>query len=313
MKAFFSNSKLLSVPLRRAAYSDRTAWLLAEMSRLSYEEPEVIRESLSAIGFEMVKFFNKTCTQAFLARRESDKMAVLAFRGTQCELKEVYDIIHDLWATLTEASAGGAVHSGFLNAFNAVKDDVKKEIEKLHDHSLYITGHSLGGALAALAVREFENNGFLAAGYSFGAPQVGTKDLDIDARTPVYRIVNMGDIVPALPCGDGIFGWVLRIALRIIARTKNAAKEEKGKIVAFLEQMTTYKHDGVPFYIQSDLSQIRNEADTLRKCVGLNWKQGIRDHAIETYAGNLSAIAESRLANPSMPIAQAPKLAEVSG
>lgn len=33
---YFDNEKLMRPPTSRAAYSDRTAWLMAEMSRLAY-------------------------------------------------------------------------------------------------------------------------------------------------------------------------------------------------------------------------------------------------------------------------------------
>ena len=39
MDSFFSDPALLNTsPIKRAAYSDRTAWLMAEISRLAYEE-----------------------------------------------------------------------------------------------------------------------------------------------------------------------------------------------------------------------------------------------------------------------------------
>lgn len=33
---YFNHKELLTPPIRRTAYSDRTGWLLAEMSRLAY-------------------------------------------------------------------------------------------------------------------------------------------------------------------------------------------------------------------------------------------------------------------------------------
>ncbi len=33
---YFAEKSLLSPPVKRAAYSDRTSWLMAEMSRLAY-------------------------------------------------------------------------------------------------------------------------------------------------------------------------------------------------------------------------------------------------------------------------------------
>ena len=97
----FKYTELLNPPIARAAYSDRTAWLLAEMSRIAYgkfeeseEELQKLKTALNKAEFELVTTFNEKGTQAFLAKREKDKMAVLAFRGT--EQDKIDDIITDL-------------------------------------------------------------------------------------------------------------------------------------------------------------------------------------------------------------------------
>lgn len=40
MDHYFKNEDLLTPPTRRAAYSDRTAWLMAQFSKLAYEKFE---------------------------------------------------------------------------------------------------------------------------------------------------------------------------------------------------------------------------------------------------------------------------------
>ena len=132
---YFRHKDLLETPVRRAAYSDRTAWLMAEMSRLAYskfeEDKTELETALAEADFLLVQLFNREGTQAFLAKRESDKMAILAFRGTEKE--DPRDIIADLYATFYEDAYGVKTHKGFLNAFNAVKEDISKELEKVKD------------------------------------------------------------------------------------------------------------------------------------------------------------------------------------
>ena len=132
---YFRHKDLLETPVRRAAYSDRTAWLMAEMSRLAYskfeEDKTELETALAEADFLLVQPFNREGTQAFLAKRESDKMAILAFRGTEKE--DPRDIIADLYATFYEDAYGVKTHKGFLNAFNAVKEDISKELEKVKD------------------------------------------------------------------------------------------------------------------------------------------------------------------------------------
>jgi len=48
--SYFVPKDLLNIPTRRAAYSDRTAWLMAEMARLAYlkfegdDDPEMLAD-----------------------------------------------------------------------------------------------------------------------------------------------------------------------------------------------------------------------------------------------------------------------------
>ena len=87
MKTYFKYTELLIPPIKRAAYSDRTAWLMAGMSQISYlmfeNSDAELKTALLEASFELVRFFNCDGTQSFLAKRENDKIAVLAFRGTQ--------------------------------------------------------------------------------------------------------------------------------------------------------------------------------------------------------------------------------------
>ncbi|MBO6559585.1 MAG: lipase family protein [Nisaea sp.] len=237
-------------PVRRAAYSDRTAWLMAVLSELAYlrfdEEDEdaimslavelakltdqnsiaerlrglalsfspqrdtkneILRSVLAVGGFELVGiiFNRETDTQGFVAARRPENdvgMAVIAFRGTQ-QTKD--------WMTNLSASATGVmhlkngrevkvgnVHKGFDAAFKSVEEQIRSYVEQVADLPLYITGHSLGGALATLATW-YTSGDKLAACYSFGAPRCGDDGLVSEFRTPIYRIVNGADPVPFVP------------------------------------------------------------------------------------------------------------------
>jgi hypothetical protein len=200
--AYFAFPKLLTPPILRAAYSDRTSWLMCEMSRLAYvlfeQDAKPLVESLSIAGFELLQTFNSAGTQAFLAINRLQKIAVLSFRGTQTN--SLSDIKTDLNFRLTKISgAGGEISAGFYNAFEAVRADIKIALDKLEDNvALYFTGHSLGGALAITAANLMARDN-LAAVYTFGSPRVGRKDADVSLKIPVYRLINDTDVVPNLP------------------------------------------------------------------------------------------------------------------
>jgi len=197
--------------VNRAAYSDRMAWIMAQMAKLAYipfEEDDLGMEqleySLQSGWFNLMKTFNKKGTQAFLAK--NDEFAVLAFRGTQPTRWE--DVRTDLRA-LKQKTIEGKVHRGFKEAFDDVRDEIFDIVDKSigKDLPLYITGHSLGAALATVATQELEEkfDDLIAACYTFGSPRVGDGKYEKSIKAPFYRIVNTTDIVTLVPLFLGTF------------------------------------------------------------------------------------------------------------
>src|ERR1700683_3282847 len=157
-----------AIPTWRAAYSDRTAAMLAAFSQLAYvpfenvrapegqPRPEVhggrqlLAENLRADGFELRGLINQDDVQVFLAVNP-DEFAVLAFRGTANWDDWKINLNAPLIA-LPEHK-GVRVHRGFWTAFAALAADIRALIDTpdLSDLGLYITSHSLGGALAPIA------------------------------------------------------------------------------------------------------------------------------------------------------------------
>jgi len=92
------------------------------------------------------------------------------------------------------------VHHGFLSAFRSVESLIRADLDANVPETLglYITGHSLGGALAQIASAAFARDS-LAACYSFGSPRVGGMTFDYEVKCPHYRVVNAWDLVPAIP------------------------------------------------------------------------------------------------------------------
>lgn len=211
LKPLADFDKLPTPPVNRAAYSDRMAWTMAHMAKLAYipfEEDDLgleqLEYSLQSGWFNLMKTFNNKGTQAFIAK--NDEFAVLAFRGTQPSKWE--DVRTDLRA-LKQKTVKGKVHIGFKTAFDDVKDEIvdvlRKSIGK--DLPLYITGHSLGAALATVATQELEDefDDLIAACYTFGSPRVGDGKYEKSIKAPFYRIVNTTDIVTLVPIFLGTF------------------------------------------------------------------------------------------------------------
>ncbi len=99
---------------------------------------------------------------------------------------------------------GGRVHRGFLEELGAVQGLVAAELLNRGGRSrpVYVTGHSQGGAEAALATRALLAGGFpVTSTYTFAAPRPGNLEFtkSIPATLPIHRIEFGDDIVPHVP------------------------------------------------------------------------------------------------------------------
>lgn len=96
----------------------------------------------------------------------------------------------------------GKVHLGFWDGFNIINELFKEKITELADiiqgRMLFISGHSLGGALALIhAVKLADFNPLL---YTYGMPRIFTRDA-VERLSGIthFRHVNDKDPVPAVP------------------------------------------------------------------------------------------------------------------
>jgi triacylglycerol lipase len=97
-------------------------------------------------------------------------------------------------------------HAGFQAALDAVTAEIERAIEKSKSSGkpLFIAGHSLGAALAALAARFADRKGAKPrAVYGFGMPRVGGEQFQADYNASLgpltFRLVHGLDIVARIP------------------------------------------------------------------------------------------------------------------
>ena len=110
----------------------------------------------------------------------------------------------DLWTDSqfvpTVCRGGGRVHRGFLDAFAETSGRLDAIIRmKRPNQRLWLTGHSLGGALATLAAAHVDSMPTQGL-YTYGCPRVG--DAKFAAALPrrsYYRFVHRDDWVPTVP------------------------------------------------------------------------------------------------------------------
>jgi triacylglycerol lipase len=156
---------------------------------------------------DLQTIFQDVC--AFVAT--SPDCHLLAFRGT----KVAQDWLSDLSCTpvrfdwvFTSAPAVGEIHAGFGHTLSDGLDKILAALTPRDPTKpLLITGHSLGGALAALAGACFTVMGSsvrpVSAIYTFGQPRIGLNDFcNTYSRilaNKLVRFVNKQDLVPRVP------------------------------------------------------------------------------------------------------------------
>jgi hypothetical protein len=163
------------------------------------EEEQKLKNSSGLLNLKLVKTFDNNGTQAIIL--ENNSHVFLAFRGT--EATSIKDVKADANGVMVECETGGKVHSGFNQAFNQTAVEIQSYLnqEPCVNKPLFITGHSLGGALATIATKQLKHKAGIAACYTYGSPRVGDANWAYNIKAPVYRLVNAADPVTVLPPG----------------------------------------------------------------------------------------------------------------
>lgn len=195
-----------SGPDGRMTFSHLNTWWLADASLLSYWPPDVARQRfLDDAGLENA-FLSERSTQCYVAW--NDTFAIVAFRGTQPDA--LLDLIADARLLLLPWRVDGErVHDGFQSALQDVWPKLIVQLKALKDRRVWFTGHSLGAALATLAIDRFllerQDHGFQEPGgvYTFGSPLVGDRafagGFNGRHRDRSFRFVNDQDGVTTVP------------------------------------------------------------------------------------------------------------------
>ena len=265
-----------------------------------------LKAELARGGFKLCKTYAMGDTQAFLAVKEpganagpgEEGMAVLSFRGTE----GIMDWKTNLNA-YKEVVDGVPIHTGFLQAFRLVKTDIQADLDQLagKEYALYLTGHSLGGALALVATKEIARAS-IGACYTFGSPRVAGIGFAQKIKTPIYRVVNARDIVPRVP---PVFLPAVLSTIVSVTPIPYQKWISKG-----LEKFAGYVHHGDMRYLTRTKKERSYRYEDVKLLSNPNmvyramwWFRGIwrkpwspiNDHSIDIYCKKLKAYALQRI------------------
>lgn len=140
------------------------------------------------------------------------KRFVVAFRGTVGNTQLVTELFNSKGVKLELCNVKNAyVGYYFYDAYkNSIRSDflahLKAMAQKYPDYEYYISGHSLGGALASLAAMDLSCAGILHKDhihlYTYGSPRLGDANMAkavLDNVHDAWRITHNKDIVPHVP------------------------------------------------------------------------------------------------------------------
>jgi triacylglycerol lipase len=239
-------------------FSAANALLLAQLCKAAYLDDvpaRTIAQQLGLTGFIWIDLTEQFEDVYAIAAGGAD-FVVIAFRGT----KSFNNWMTDLRATpvsfpwiFDRGPDVGEIHAGFGHALRDAWDKIRQALDNLipppdlapgrtQEPTLWLTGHSLGGALAALAGAAFTLWSdapirSVSGIYTFGQPRVGlykfcgSYDHVLSRKT--FRFINNEDLVPRVP----FRGWDYADVGQMIHFDKNGEpKLESSQWASFLSR-----------------------------------------------------------------------------
>lgn len=192
------------------------------LSLVSYSDPKDLEILSSSSGFNMstsktgekilpseFHFFEEKSCDCQVYVWNTDKKIFVIFRGTE----HIKDLIVDIDVRTEPLEIKNnskdidpvRIHQGFHRQFFSIEDRLTNFIKKSIDDGsteMFVSGHSLGGALASIATYYYSKlyPQLYIETYTYGSPRVGDKEFaDDKCHKNGYRIFNYYDPVPMIP------------------------------------------------------------------------------------------------------------------
>lgn len=294
-----SHKKFFNLKLN-SEYSDINNYLMMQAAAKTY--PRQIRgsggtkrkfqcaaeELYNHWGFSKISFYNSTTeipvnpeslirygissggTNAIIA--SNDDVVVITIRGT--ELNE--DILTNV-RKFTVPWGTAKAHTGYYSEgerLAATLSIAHAHMHNFHNKKVYITGHSLGGAIAIMTSHHLRKLAYpVTATYTFAAPEVGDSTFTSNLKyfdSPYYATINYQDPIPYINRKPINAAELLLLPI-VPARAQLIALALSGEWYApslAAAQRTTFfdrNHNAIyfespnPSYISSDISILNDQ------------------------------------------------------
>jgi hypothetical protein len=234
----------------------------AQAAGHAYETPDLIEAAYGRKNVT-VRSLPQVDVQYFIVVNNNLHTQTIAVRGSANKANTWVDVdsikIFDLDLKIF-------LHEGFKHATDLLYADAQPFLRK--DYQTRITGHSLGGAIAAILMLHLRKDGYLVEQVlTFGQPKVTNEQGGSTAAgAPYYRIINDQDIVAQVPPSNIIY-----------------------------DLSGTYQHFGPEIVLHADHTWTYSTVNIPRDLItGDNWRkvnlQDATDHQIKNYIDRISAL-----------------------
>ncbi|WP_036484232.1 DUF2974 domain-containing protein [Myxosarcina sp. GI1] len=144
---------------------------------------------------------------------------IIVFRGTQTRVEWINNVtaVQKDYTEPTSRQYFGKIHEGFIKNYLRIVDPIPREVAQKLDPTIpcYITGHSLGAALAVLAALDIALTTPQIREqiqlYTYACSRVGNPSfatLHAQQVPNSYRIVNLADPMPLMPPTQSVGTYV---------------------------------------------------------------------------------------------------------
>ncbi|EYB87540.1 hypothetical protein Y032_0261g564 [Ancylostoma ceylanicum] len=202
-----------------AEYSDKFARMLLPLSSAAYVDNPWMCLALHFPKSVMQRQITidcgkKTTCSGFTAVLHSHKAIAVSFRGTTDNLQLLDEAIKSIINSWIDWPYGGMVSKYFYDAFmkiweNGMNEDIKFLRAQYPKYEVWVTGHSLGGAIASLAAHYLVGSGLVNSKnlklITLGQPRTGDKEFAKNHTAAIdysFRVTHWRDVVPHIPSFD---------------------------------------------------------------------------------------------------------------
>ncbi|TKR87344.1 hypothetical protein L596_011755 [Steinernema carpocapsae] len=195
-------ARAMMLPMSSAAYSDNAKQCVKKI----FPDSEFVRQ----ISRNCDSSNDDVCS-GFTAVSHSKKAIIVAFRGSQGVMQLIMEADQSIFQKKVKYIAGGQVSKYFFDAYNllwtgGMKDDFLTMRNKYPSYQVWVTGHSLGGAMATLAAGVILKTELVTKEnlrlVTFGQPRTGDQafaSAHDEAFSYSYRVTHKRDLVPHVP------------------------------------------------------------------------------------------------------------------